>query len=213
LKRSRSRPARAIGAVVTACVVTGAAPAFGQQAEKPPGPGLIRRMEAEPGFYARVFGTFAVGKGLRFSNPYRLETVIGDDVESVSATATYIDFAGSLLFGSPNGVQQGASIHIGSSVEGVLQPFVTPSYVVAYRADLPFMVYGRVGPAILLSPDANVGGEIAGSFSYFFLSGLGVTSEVVFDLFYGAATLTEQYSVIPVLSFQLGIIADYEFLP
>ncbi len=172
-----------------------------------------KRYEAQPGFYSRVFGTFAVGKGLRFNNPYRLETVVGDDAESVSLTATYLDFSANLAFGDPLGVQQGVSVHVGSSVEGVLQPYVTPSYVVLYRADHPFMAYGRVGPAILLSPDPNVGGEIAASFSWFFLAGLGVTSEIAFDLFYGAATLTEQYSVIPVLSFQLGVIADYEFLP
>lgn len=187
------------------------APALAE--DKPPSSLLIKRMEAEPGFYARAFGTFSVGKGLRFSNPYRLSTVLGEDAASASLTATYVDISGNLAFGNPNGVQQGASIHVGSSVEGVLQPFVTPSYVVLYRADEPFMAYGRIGPVILLSPDANVGGEIAGSFSWFFLTGLGVTSEVAFDLFYGAATLTEQYSVVPVLSFQLGVIVDYEFLP
>ena len=180
---------------------------------KPPSPATVRRLEAEPGFYARVFGTFSVGKGLRFNNPYRLSTVLGDDAEGVSLTATYLDVGATLGFGAPNGIQQGVSVHVGGSVEGVVQPFVTPSYVVLYRADEPFMAYGRLGPAILLSPDPNVGGEIAGSFSWFFSSGLGVTSEVVFDLFYGAATLTEQYSVVPVLSFQLGVIADYELLP
>lgn len=212
---SRARPGPVTAALALAAVLL----ARPLQAEPPPpeakapSPATIRRLEAEPGFYSRVFGTFSVGKGLRFNNPYRLSTVIGDDAEGVSLTATYLDFGATLGFGAPNGIQQGVSVHVGGSVEGVVQPFVTPSYVVLYRADEPFMAYGRLGPAILLSPDPNVGGEIAGSFSWFFLSGLGVTSEVVFDLFYGAATLTEQYSVIPVLSFQLGVIADYELLP
>jgi hypothetical protein len=204
---------RARAAVAAFALFAGFAPGSARAEEKPPSASLIKRMEAEPGFYARVFGTFSVGKGVRFSNPYRLSTVLGDDAASASLTATYLDIAGTMAFGSPNGIQQGASLHVGTSVEGVLQPFITPSYTVVYRADEPWMAYGRLGPVILLSPDANVGGEIAGSFSWFFLSGLGVTSEVVFDLFYGAATLTEQYSVIPILSFQLGVIVDYEFLP
>jgi hypothetical protein len=199
--------------LATAAALFVVAPANARAEEKPPSAALIKRMEAAPGFYARAFGTFSVGKGVRFSNPYRLSTVLGEDAQSASLTSTYLDIAGTMAFGSPNGIQQGASIHVGSSVDGVLQPFITPSYVVVYRADEPWMAYGRLGPVILLSPDANVGGEIAGSFSWFFLSGLGVTSEVAFDLFYGAATLTEQYSVIPILSFQLGIIVDYEFLP
>jgi hypothetical protein len=204
---------RARAGVAAIALFAGVAPGSARAEEKPPSASLIKRMEAEPGFYARVFGTFSVGKGVRFSNPYRLSTVLGDDAASASLTATYLDIAGTMAFGSPNGIQQGASLHVGTSVEGVLQPFITPSYTVVYRADEPWMAYGRLGPVILLSPDANVGGEIAGSFSWFFLSGLGVTSEVVFDLFYGAATLTEQYSVIPILSFQLGVIVDYEFLP
>lgn len=199
--------------VVVSALVAGPASAEPARESKPPSPATLRRLEAEPGFYARVFGTFSVGKGVRFSNPYRLSTVLGDDAASASLTATYLDVGATLGFGAPNGIQQGVSVHVGSSVEGIVQPFVAPSYVVLYRADEPFMAYGRLGPAILLSPDPNVGGEVAGSFSWFFLSGLGVTSELVFDLFYGAATLTEQYSVVPVLSLQLGVIADYEFLP
>jgi hypothetical protein len=182
-------------------------------AERPPSPRLVQRLEAEPGLYARIFGTLSLGKGIRFNNPYRLSTVAGDDAASVSFSAAYVDVAANVLFGEPDGAQHGGAVHVGSSVEGIGQPFVAPSYVLAYRADLPVMVYGRVGPVILLAPDANVGGEMAASVSYFFLAGLGLTSELTFDLFYGAATLTEQYSVIPVLSLQMGVIADYEFLP
>jgi len=174
---------------------------------------LRRRFEAEPSRYARVFLTGATGFGLRFNNPYRLSTQLGDDASSVSIPAPYVDFAATVALGDPYGLQHGASLHIGSSVTGVLNPFITPSYVLAYRAGLPILVYGRIGTPITLAPDANIGGELAGSFSYFFNSGLGLTSEIAFDLFYGAATLEDQYSVIPVLDFQLGVIVDYEFLP
>ncbi len=174
---------------------------------------LKKRLEAEPSPYARVFLTGATGFGLRFNNPYRLATQLGDDAGSLSIPAPYVDFSANVVLGPPNGAQHGASLHVGGTVAGVVQPFITPSYVLAYRADLPILVYGRFGTPILLAPDPNIGGELAGSLSYFFNSGLGLTSEIAFDLFYGAATLEQQYSVIPILNFQLGVIVDYEFLP
>jgi hypothetical protein len=110
-------------------------------------------------------------------------------------------------------LQHGASVRAGGPLVGVVQPYVTPSYVFAYRDDLPVLLYGRVGTPLLLAPDFNVGAEVAGSVSYFFTSGLGLTSELMFDLFYGAATLDDQYSTIPVVAFSLGVIADVEVLP
>ncbi|MBK6516384.1 MAG: hypothetical protein IPG04_20335 [Polyangiaceae bacterium] len=174
---------------------------------------LAARLEAEPGATIRVFASAATGFGLRFNNPYRLESQVGADAASLSLTAPYLDFAASVVGGPAYGLQHGGGLHIGTSVSGVMQPYLTPSYVLAYRADLPLLVYGRLATPLLLSPDVNIGAEIAGSLSYFFNGGLGLTSEIAFDLFYGAATLEAQYSVIPILSFQLGVIADYELLP
>lgn len=173
----------------------------------------LERLEHPTTTYARFFGTFAAGKGLRFNNPYRLDTQLGEEATSASLTAAYLDAGLNLTFGDPDGFQHGASVHVGGAVEGVTQPFVTPGYVLAYRASLPALFYARAGLPILLAPDPNVGGEIAASGSYFFTSGLGLTSELAFDLFYGAATLDAKYSVIPVLSLSLGVIVDYEFLP
>jgi hypothetical protein len=184
-------------------------------AQEPPAtaPDPAAHFEGKPGAYARLFATAATGFGFRFNNPYRLSTQLADDASSVSITAPFLDFAAAVTLGNPDGVQHGASFHVGSSLSGVVQPFVTPSYVLAYRASLPVLLYGRLGTPIVLAPDVNVGGELAASVSYFFGAGLGLTSELVFDLFYGAATLEQQYSVIPVLALQIGVIADYEFLP
>jgi hypothetical protein len=38
--------------------------------------------------------SLAVGRGLRFNNPYRLEKPLGDTAESVSLAATYLDIGG-----------------------------------------------------------------------------------------------------------------------
>lgn len=209
-----------LGLATSACVaaISLAAPARAQTAEAPaataePQNPALARFEERPSGYVRLFVTAAAGFGIRFNNPYRLSTQLGEDASSASISAPYLDLALSVVTGDPDGIQHGGSVHVGSSLDGVVQPFVTPSYVLAYRASLPILIYGRLATPILLAPDVNVGGEVAGSISYFFTSGIGVTSEVVFDLFYGAATLEKQYSVIPVLSFQLGVIADYEFLP
>src|SRR5689334_12933139 len=41
--------------------------------------------------YQHWLGGVGVGKGLRLNNPYRLPRVLGDDAESLSLTATYLD--------------------------------------------------------------------------------------------------------------------------
>ena len=125
--------------------------------------------------------------------------------------------AGTAMAFAPDGrlfvCQQTGAVRVIKNGVLLAQPFITPSYVLAYRADLPVLLHTRLATPLLLSPDFNVGGEIAQGVSYFFNSGVGLTSEIALDLFYGAATLEEQYSVIPILNFQFGVIADYEFLP
>ncbi|NUP04682.1 MAG: hypothetical protein HOW73_01325 [Polyangiaceae bacterium] len=204
-------------------MILGAAPAAAEERTSPSEPraeqkgarsdGAAAQLEKNPGATVRLFATAAAGFGIRFNNPYRLETQLGEDASSASLSAPYLDFALSVVGGPANGLQHGGGLHLGTSLTGVTQPFLTPSYVLAYRAELPVLLYARLATPILLSPDVNVGGEVAASASYFLTSGLGLTSEIAFDLFYGAATLEEQYSAIPILSFQFGVIADYEFLP
>jgi hypothetical protein len=75
------------------------------------------------------------------------------------------------------------------------------------------MLYARLGPSVLLGPDPNVGGELGASASWFVSQGLGLTSELVGNLYYGAATLDRQASIVPIVSLQLGVIADVELLP
>jgi hypothetical protein len=173
----------------------------------------LRRLEVERGASGRFFAQIASGTGFRFNNPYRLSTVLGDDAASTSLIAPFFEVAATYVYGPTDAPQHGASVRAGGPLVGVVQPYVTPSYVFAYRGDLPVLLYGRVGTPLLLGPDFNIGAEIAGSVSYFFSSGLGVTSEIMFDLFYGAATLDDRYSTIPVLAFSLGVIADVEILP
>jgi hypothetical protein len=115
--------------------------------------------------------------------------------------------------GPANGFQHGAALRLSLALGGVPQQVLTPSYFVAYRGPHRAMGYGRLGPSIILAPDPNVGGELAVGGAYFLTAGLGLSAELVGDLYYGAATPERGYSVIPILSGQLGFIVDYEVLP
>ena len=176
--------------------------------------GSFRKLSAEPGGYARVLITTAFGRGFRFNNPFRLETQIGATEQSLSLTAPYHDVGLGLLFGDPNGLQHGGALRLSIALEGVEQQALGVSYLAAYRdPDLPLMGYGRLGLSILTAPDPNAGGELAAGFAAFFTGGVGVHAELVGNLFYGAGSLEAQYTVVPVLSLQGGIIADFEVLP
>ena len=155
----------------------------------------------------------AFGRGFRFNNPYRLATPLGDTAESVSLTAPFWDLGFGLTFGDPYGLQHGGVAHLSVALAGVGQQAVSASYLLLWRSDTPWMAYGRVGPSVLLSPDANVGGELGVGGAYFITGGLGANVELIGNLFYGAGTYEAQYTVIPVLSFQAGFIMDYEVLP
>jgi A/G-specific adenine glycosylase len=174
---------------------------------------LYKRLSERPGGYARLLATAALGRGLRFNNPYRLRTQLGDSAESVSLTAPYLDLGGAVAFGAPLGLQHGATLRLSIALEGVAQQSIGASYLALYRADLPLMAWGRAGPALLTEPDVNVGGELGVGGAVFVTGALGFGAEIVGNLFYGAATEDARFTVIPILSGQLGVVVDYEVLP
>lgn len=165
------------------------------------------------GTYVHLFGSLAIGRGIRFNNPYRLATPLGDDAESLSLTATYADLGASALLGDAEGLQHGFSMHLSAALDGVPQEVATPGYIALYALPPSFFVYGRVGLPIVVEPDTNLGYEMAIGGAWLVTAGLGVTSELVGDVFYGAATQEKSVSVIPILSLQVGVIVDYEILP
>lgn len=173
-----------------------------------------RRLSAERGGYARVLVTSGFGRGLRFNNPFRLATQLGDTEQSLSLTAPYHDVGLGLVFGDPDGLQHGGALRLSVALEGVPQQALGVSYLTVYRdPDFPVMGFGRLGVSILAAPDPNAGGELALGAAAFFTGGVGLQAELVGNLFYGAGSLETQYTVIPVLSLQGGIIIDFEVLP
>ncbi len=171
------------------------------------------RLDRERGGYARVFGTLSGGRGLRFNNPFRLSDQLGAGAESVSATAPYFDMSANVTFGDPNGLQHGGAVHFAVALQGVGQQAFSFSYLMLHRGRSPLMLYGRLGVSLLTAPDFNAGAELAFGAAYFFTGGVGVTSELVGNLFYGAGTYEVAVTTIPVVSAQGGLIFDFEVLP
>lgn len=160
--------------------------------------------------YLHAFGGLALGRGLRFNNPYRLERVLGDSPESLSLSATYIDFSLGVAQGDPSGLQHGVSAHLSTALSGIRQEVLTPSYRLLYRPVSPWMWTGRLGVPVVLEPDVTAGVELGAAAVWHFLAGLGIYAELIGSLFFGAATLDKDRTTIPMLSGQLGLWADYE---
>lgn len=176
-------------------------------------PRLARSTDGDTrGLYVHLLGTSLVGTGLRFNNPYRLATPLGASGESLSRTALYVDEGVAALFGDPWGLEHGVALRASFAIEGVAQTVVTPSYILWHRRRA-LAAFARAGLPVVLSPDKNVGFELAGGGVFFLRGGLGVTSELVGNLFYGAATRDNPAPVYPVLSAQLGVVVSYEAMP
>jgi hypothetical protein len=172
-----------------------------------------KRFSEPPTGYYRMVGSIAVGRGLRFNNPYRLQSQLGAEAESLSLTAMYIDLGAAVAFGEPNGIQHGGALHLSAALSGVSQQVLIPSYFAAYRGPHRVMGYARFGPAILLSPDPGAGFELSAASGFFLTSKIAVYAELVGNIFYGAGTTEVRYGVYPILSGQLGILIDHEVLP
>ncbi|GAC1367009.1 MAG: hypothetical protein NVSMB47_18230 [Polyangiales bacterium] len=162
--------------------------------------------------YVRAFATSGAGMGLRFNNPYRLSRQLGDDARGLSTTAPYLDLGVGATFGDPFGFQHGGTLRWDRALSGVGQQVVTPSYV-GLRRWTAFEVWGRFGLPIVLTPDRNLGTELAVGGAWFVRAGVGLALEAIGDVFFGASTPEKRQPVYPVLSGQLGVLVEWERLP
>jgi hypothetical protein len=160
-----------------------------------------------------LLGGFAFGKGFRFNDPYRLQTELGNSAESVSTTATYFDAFVGATIGNRGRFSNGIAVHASFALGGVPQEVITPSYLFFFRPLPRWGVLGRAGIPIVVEPDTNAGFELAAGGVFYATAAIGVTAEVVGDLFFGAATLDTSRTAIPLLSGQIGLLYEYEVLP
>ena len=179
-----------------------------------PEPGADLRALTQPvDLDKHLLGSLEFGRGLRFNNPYRLATELGASASSLSSTAAYADLGIGITFGSADGLQHGGAVHASFAMTGVPQATITPGYMIAYRGPRAFMGYGRLGPSFVLTPDPTIGGEVAAGFAWFVTGKVAIAGELVFDIYYGAGTHHVGIATYPVLSGQLGLLFDQEFLP
>ncbi|HEY0463880.1 MAG TPA: hypothetical protein VGC79_06710, partial [Polyangiaceae bacterium] len=85
--------------------------------------------------YWHGFGALSLGKGLRFNNPYRLATPLGDSAESLSLTAFYYDVALGFVRGPARGLSHGAVLHWSIAAQGIPQQVLSLSYTALERLD------------------------------------------------------------------------------
>jgi hypothetical protein len=198
-------------ALAALACLTAAGPGFGATPTPSEESGAVGGLARDP--YLEPLATLAVGRGLRFNNPFRLETELGDDAESLSLTATYLDLGFGMGFGDPLGVRHGALLNVSLALEGVTQEVVTPSYLLLYPLLPDLTVFGRAGIPLVLEPDFTTGIELGAGAVWFVTGGAGITAELAYSVFFGAATWERDPSVIPVVSLELGAWFEYEVLP
>jgi hypothetical protein len=163
--------------------------------------------------YWHTFGSLALGDGLRFNNPYRLSTQLGTTPESLSLTAPYFDVGLGAVRGPPDGLEHGAVVHLSIAAQGPPQEVLSVSYIGLERIGSGrTTLYGRFGLPIILQPDLCGGLETAFGAAFMVSAGIGVQSELVGSLYYGAGTLDRSVTTIPVLSGEIGVFFDYEVL-
>ena len=154
----------------------------------------------------------AIGTGLRFNDPYRLPSPLGNTAETISRSSIYADIGFSAVFGRAMKGHHGASLQCSFALEGVSQAVLVPSYAY-YRRWPEFALTVRAGPAVVVSPKATWGMQAAVGGTYFILGGIGVTAEAVGDLFYGTGTRDVPSAAYPMLSAQVGLTFAYEVMP
>jgi hypothetical protein len=179
----------------------------------PPAPPPPARTPRASVGYQHWLGGVYLGRGLRFNNPYRLRRVLGSDAQSLSLGATYLDLHIGRTFSAPDSFEHGLALHLSIATDGIRQEVATPSYLLVKRLSPRVLSYGRAGFPIVLEPDVSVGLEAGLGGAYFFTANLGVGVELDFSIFYGAATIEQAVTVIPVTSLALGVFFDWEHLP
>ena len=163
--------------------------------------------------YFHTFGSLSFGDGLRFNNPYRLSKELGNSAESLSLTASYFDIGLGAVYGRPDGLAHGAVLHLSIADVGIPQEVLSLSYIALERfGNGRPMLYGRAGIPVILQPDLSGGLEAAVGGALMITAGIGVSAELIGDVYYGAGTVDHSVSTIPVLSGQLGVFFDYEVL-
>lgn len=195
-------------------------PGLASAAELPAPPAPARAPAMEPSAAAgsqplrsvRLLAALSLGKGLRFNNPYRLATPLGDTAESVSLSATYLDLGLAALLPAIPRVEHGLSLDVLLALDGIGQLGLTPSYLLLFEPRPTWALRGRLGLPIVIAPDTSLGLEAGVGAQLPIAHGFGLSGELVGTIFFGAATEQKGVTTIPMLALQLGVCFDERVL-
>jgi hypothetical protein len=197
---------RALIPAAVALIATVSPPAL---AEAPSAPAAL----GGTGTYVHAFTSLGYGLGLRFNNPYRLQTELGDDSDGLSLTSGYLDLGLGAALGNPHGWQHGAVAHLSLATQGVTQEVISLGYLSLLPLGRRLLGMGRFSVPLVIEPDFGGGVELGAGAAYYLAAGLGLSAELVGSVFFGAATWENDPTIWPIVSMQLGVFAEYEVLP
>lgn len=220
-RRSTPRGLRVVPALTVLTVVTvtgiGEASEAGDVAAVREPPAVVvdglPNVECSWPCYAHLLAGVGIGRGLRLNNPFRLQTPLGENAASLSWSATYADVSFAALLGNPFGYQHGPAISASFALDGIAQQVIAPAYAARYPLGIHWGVRGRLGLPVVISPDANVGLDVALGLSYLVRASLGVFVDAIYSVYEGAATDRRPATLVPLVSLQVGIALSYEVLP
>lgn len=139
---------------------------------------------------------------------------------------SYFDVFGGVVLPGRGRLRHAATLHVASNLSGdgnytfgldPLQQWVlTPAYTARFALqDDPvpdFLLYGRFGVPLALSPDFSWGLELDVGATYMLLAGFGIYVEVGYSMFFGAKDRSGDLTIHPLLSGELGVVFDIEVL-
>jgi hypothetical protein len=160
---------------------------------------------------ARYLATLSLGAPLRLSQ----EEDFGQDTTAPLFTdvfAGYVFPSGAHRF--RHGAGLGVSVNLsddGGYAEPVYageQVALMPAYMLYADFGLDLFAKAHLGVPVVITGGSTAGVELAGSFGYRLLAGLGLFTELFADVFGGSGS-----RLYPTVGLELGVFLDYEALP
>ncbi len=139
---------------------------------------------------------------------------------------SYLDVFGGVVLPGRGRLRHAVTLHVTANLSGDgnytfgLDPMEQWTFTPAYTArfalqDDPvpdFLIYGRFGVPLTVSPDFTWGVELDVGAAYMLLAGFGIYAEIGYSMFFGADDRGGDLSIHPLLSGELGVLFDIEVL-
>ena len=175
---------------------------------------LLATEPEAPSAPSRILITAGVGSSVRLIQDL--------DFSQGRSAPLYIDLFGAFVLPGPmeglrHGIGLGASLNLTGDgpappdslgLDGATQIALGPYYMAYLRLGWDFLIGGKLGVPVSLSPGLAPGLELAVSLTWYLTAGLGLYAEVS-----GSAWLGQASTIHPIVSGEAGVAIDYEVLP